>query len=64
MVGAEPRRSGNVATLASLDPQRDLYRLLDWAREQDLELEDLEVRRPSLEDVFPDLTTEREEVHA
>jgi ABC-2 type transport system ATP-binding protein len=62
VVGAEPQRSGNVATLASQDPQRDLYRLLDWARERDLELEDLEVRRPSLEDVFLDLTAQREEV--
>ena len=61
-VGAAPQLSGNTATLPSADPQRDLYGLLEWARERDVELQDLEVRRPSLEDVFLDLTASREEV--
>jgi ABC-2 type transport system ATP-binding protein len=59
-VGREPQVSGNTATIASGDPQRDLYALLDWARDRDIELEDLEVRKPSLEDVFLDLTGSRE----
>jgi ABC-2 type transport system ATP-binding protein len=60
-VGAEPELSGNVASVASSEPQRDLYALLEWARRRDLELQDLEVRRPSLEDVFLDLTAQRED---
>ena len=55
-VGGAPQLSGNTATIASADPQRDLYALLEWARDRDLALEDLEVRKPSLEDVFLDLT--------
>jgi ABC-2 type transport system ATP-binding protein len=63
-VGVDPDLSGNVVTLASRDPQRELHALLDWAREQQIELEDLEVRRPSLEDVFLDLTSQPEEIQA
>ncbi len=63
-VGVQPQLSGNVATLASPDPQRDLYALLEWARERQLQLDDLEVRRPTLEDVFLDLTAQPEEVAA
>ncbi|MGA8218712.1 MAG: ABC transporter ATP-binding protein [Solirubrobacterales bacterium] len=44
--------SGNQATLASTEPQRDLYRMLRWAEDSGVHLADLEVRRPSLEDVF------------
>jgi ABC-2 type transport system ATP-binding protein len=61
-VGLRTEISGNVATIPSSDPQRDLYALLGWARQRNLGLEDLEVRRPSLEDVFLDLTAQREEV--
>jgi ABC-2 type transport system ATP-binding protein len=60
IVGSQPQLVGNLATVESRDPQRDLYVLLDWARQQGLELEDLEVRRPSLEDVFLDLTSQPE----
>ncbi len=35
----------------------DLYSLSGWALEHGLELDDLEVRRPTLEDVYLDLTT-------
>jgi ABC-2 type transport system ATP-binding protein len=63
-VGSQPQVSGSIATLASDNPQRDLYALLDWARGRDVALEDLEVRPPSLEDVFLDLTASREEVGA
>ena len=37
-------------------PQRALYRLLGWAEREGVVLEELEVRRPSLEDVFLELT--------
>ena len=34
----------------------DLHALSGWALERDLELDDLEVRRPTLEDVYLRLT--------
>jgi ABC-2 type transport system ATP-binding protein len=49
-LGRRPEVSGNQATLASTDPQRDLYGLLEWAQGEGVQLADLEVRRPSLED--------------
>jgi ABC-2 type transport system ATP-binding protein len=48
--------SGNAATFEAEHPQRALYRLTGWAEREGIELEDLEVRRPSLEDVFLQLT--------
>ncbi len=57
-IGRRPQVSGNQATIASTDPQRDLYRLLSWAEEEGIELPDLEVRRPTLEDVFLEVTGE------
>jgi ABC-2 type transport system ATP-binding protein len=39
-------------------PQHDVYRLLDWADGKGIELSALEVRRPSLEDIFLELTSE------
>ena len=45
----------------STDPQRDLYRLLSWAKDEGITLPDLEVRRPSLEDVFLEVTSSPEE---
>jgi ABC-2 type transport system ATP-binding protein len=63
-LGTHPQLSGGVATLASRDPQHDLYRLLEWAAGRDLELHDLEVRRPSLEDIFLDVTAKPEGVPA
>lgn len=37
-------------------PTSDLYRLLRWAMERGIDLEGLEVKRPTLEDVYLDLT--------
>jgi len=42
--------------IATPEPQEELRRLLDLAAERGARLEDLEVRRPSLEDVFLELT--------
>ncbi|MGA8746957.1 MAG: ABC transporter ATP-binding protein [Solirubrobacterales bacterium] len=49
--------SGNEASFATNEPQGDVYRLLGWAEERGIELGALEVRRPSLEDIFLKLTS-------
>jgi ABC-2 type transport system ATP-binding protein len=43
--------------LLSASPMSDLHALSGWALEERLELSDIEVRRPTLEDVYLDLTT-------
>jgi ABC-2 type transport system ATP-binding protein len=60
-VGRRAEVSGNQATIATTNPQRDLYKLLSWAEDQGIELPDLEVRNPSLEDVFLEVTADSEE---
>ena len=60
-IGRDAVISGSQATIASTDPQRDLYRLLSWAESEGIALPDLEVRRPSLEDVFLEVTSDPEE---
>jgi ABC-2 type transport system ATP-binding protein len=60
-VGNKAIVSGNEATIASTDPQRDLYQLLQWAESEGVALPDLEVRRPSLEDVFLEVTSDSKE---
>ena len=60
VIGRRPAVSGHEATIPSTDPQRDLYRLLQWAEGEGIELPDLEVRRPSLEDVFLEVTSNLE----
>ncbi len=66
-VGAEDVRSrvsgqveiaGNQVEIETAEPQADLYRLLGLAEERGAKLDDLEVRRPSLEDIFLELTRE------
>jgi len=42
--------------VSSSDPVEPLNRLTSWALERSLPLEGLEVRRPSLEDVYVQLT--------
>ncbi|MGN6665115.1 MAG: ATP-binding cassette domain-containing protein [Solirubrobacterales bacterium] len=48
--------AGDQVEIQSERPQRDLYRLLALAEERGVELRELEVRRPNLEDVFLELT--------
>jgi ABC-2 type transport system ATP-binding protein len=48
--------AGSEASIQSDDPQPVLYRLLSWADREGRKLEALEVSRPSLEDVFLQLT--------
>ena len=48
--------SAGVARFTSDTPTRDLAPLLAWAADRDLELEGLSVSRPTLEDVYLELT--------
>lgn len=57
-VGVAPSVSGQQVTLPTSDPQSTLLRLLSWADAQHLVLDDLIVTRPSLDDVFLELTSE------
>jgi len=50
-----PSNDGTVH-LTSDDPTRTLYRLTGWAVEHDLSLDGLTVSRPSLEDVYLEIT--------
>jgi ABC-2 type transport system ATP-binding protein len=65
-VGAESPPLGCTPTgegrqhLGSYDPTRDLHELTQWAVSRGLALEELDVRRPSLEDVYLQLTSEHE----
>lgn len=45
-----------LVALESADPVTDLNRLTAWAIEQDVSLEDLEARRPSLEEIYLEVT--------
>ncbi len=49
-------RQGDAVTVRTADAQPLLRAMLDWAHDARLELADLEVRRPSLEDLFLELT--------
>ena len=50
------RRQAGVAPFTTDRPTRDLAPLLAWAAERDVELEGLSVTRPTLEDVYLELT--------
>ncbi|MGD9795911.1 MAG: ABC transporter ATP-binding protein [Acidimicrobiia bacterium] len=54
----ELQRSGQQFEIASSDPTRLLHDLTNWAVTNELTLGDLEVRRPSLEDVYLRLTAD------
>ena len=56
VAGAQVER-GQVR-LRTATPTRDLAPLLSWAAERDTELEGLTVTRPTLEDVYLELTEE------
>jgi ABC-2 type transport system ATP-binding protein len=57
-LGGEVEVAGNTAALHTDDAQATLEKLLAWARRRAVRLDDLEVRQPSLEDVFLELTGE------
>ncbi len=47
---------GRTLTVASTHPARTLVELIKWIDQQGIELEDVHLRRPSLEDAFIELT--------
>ena len=51
-----PASSDGVATIETTNPTRAVHAVTSWALERGLELEGLEVTRPSLEDVYLELT--------
>ena len=55
-LGERLETSGNQLSLQTERPQQALYKLLAWADREGIALSGLEVRRPSLEDVFLELT--------
>jgi len=54
--GSQVSASGNEVSFTTAEPQRALGRLLDWAEREGVALDGLDVHRPSLEDVFLELT--------
>jgi ABC-2 type transport system ATP-binding protein len=61
-LGACALAEGRLARLRVEDPVMPLLELTRWAHERELALPDLEVRRPTLEDVYLELTRNAEEV--
>jgi ABC-2 type transport system ATP-binding protein len=55
-VSAPTRREGSRIEVETDDAQRVLFRLMTWAERDGVELAEIEVRRPTLEDVFLELT--------
>jgi ABC-2 type transport system ATP-binding protein len=53
---AEARLDGRSVQLESTDPTRTLYDLTSWAVQAGISLEGLQVTRPSLEDVYLEIT--------
>ena len=51
-----PRTNGQQVDIGSADPTRDLNALTEWALSRGIGLEGLTMARPSLEDVYLDLT--------
>jgi ABC-2 type transport system ATP-binding protein len=60
---APPPGSDRVVRLRVSDPVSALSTLTGWALQRNVELPDLEVRRPTLEDVYLQLTTTQQEAH-
>jgi ABC-2 type transport system ATP-binding protein len=59
-VSATVEAAGAEVSFETVRPQADLHRLLSLAEERGATLQDLEVRKPSLEDIFLDLTRNEE----
>jgi ABC-2 type transport system ATP-binding protein len=55
-VGVAPATAGLLASFETQDAQGSLLRLLSWAERRAVRIEGLEVRQPTLEDVFLELT--------
>jgi ABC-2 type transport system ATP-binding protein len=53
--------SGDTATIRAVEPQQALYRLTSWAEHERIQLRGLEVSRPTLEEMFLELTANEAE---
>jgi len=53
---SQARLAGDVVELETKDPTRMLYELTSWAVQSNVSLDGLEVTRPSLEDVYLEIT--------
>ncbi len=51
-----PRTHGNQVEVSSTDPTADLHQLTQWALARQIQLEGLQMTRPTLEDVYLELT--------
>jgi ABC-2 type transport system ATP-binding protein len=60
VVGGPVDTSAGMISMTTADPQRTLFRLCAWAERESVELAGIEVERPTLEDVFLELTAEPE----
>lgn len=59
-LGAAAHRDGDVFEIEAAEPTRALHDLTSWAVQRGIALEGLEVARPSLEDVYLEITREAE----
>ena len=55
-IAGDAEVADGMVSLRSADPVKALNALTEWALERDIEISELEVRRPSLEDVYLELT--------
>jgi ABC-2 type transport system ATP-binding protein len=60
LLGAEIELEEGLATIRTANPQRSLLSLTGWAEERGVVLEELQAIRPTLEDMFLELTAESE----
>lgn len=54
----EARRDGETVVIDATEPTAEIYRVASWAMDNGIELEELSVTRPSLEDIYLALTEE------
>jgi len=54
----EARMDGETVVIEATEPTAEIYRITSWAVEQGIELHELSVTRPSLEDIYLTLTEE------
>ena len=59
-LGASPTIEGDWVSYGSTDPTRDLHALTRWSIDTSSELKNLEVKRPSLEDVYLEIVGHEE----
>jgi ABC-2 type transport system ATP-binding protein len=55
-VGSELEEDGRSLTVYSTRPARTLFEIMKWLDQRGLQLEDVHLKRPTLEDVFVELT--------